>query len=326
MLIGQGADSSSIAKAVDLLASGELVSFPTETVYGLGADATNLDALKRLYAAKGRPNDHPVIVHIWSFDQIDEWAKDVPSILEPLAESLWPGPLTVVLRRKPGVLDQVTGGQDTVALRMPSHPVALALLKAFGKGLAAPSANRFGRLSPTRAEDVGREFEAEVSMVLDGGPCSVGIESTILDLSGHSPRILRPGMILPEKIEEIVRMSVPGNLTSQSVDVRVPGGLPAHYAPSTPLLLLPVEKMHDAVANLISGGKKVSVLSFQAPPQSPHVVWLRAQSDAPAYARELYGNLRRADAAETDYIVVEQPPEGAAWAGVNDRLQRASSK
>ncbi|HEY9719028.1 MAG TPA: L-threonylcarbamoyladenylate synthase, partial [Trichormus sp.] len=240
-------DADLIMRAAALLRRAELVAFPTETVYGLGADASSPEALSKLYATKGRPADHPVIVHLFSFLQVKEWAADVPDFLEPLAQRFWPGPLTVVLRRSSHVLDQVTGGQETVALRVPAHPIALALLREFGGGLAAPSANRFGRISPTKAEDVTRDLGDAVSLVLDGGPCQVGIESTILDLSGDGiARILRPGMILSADIEAVT--GVPVELkTSQTAQaqtqIRVPGALPSHYAPQTPLILLPPSQL-----------------------------------------------------------------------------------
>ncbi|MBS2001864.1 MAG: threonylcarbamoyl-AMP synthase, partial [Cyanobacteria bacterium SZAS LIN-5] len=188
-------DMTIIEHAVRLLQSGELVAFPTETVYGLGADASNPAAVARLYAAKGRPTNHPVIVHLADSNQLSKWASSVPFAAIQLAEKFWPGPLTLILPKADHVLDEITGGQKSVGLRVPAHPLALELLKAFGGGIIAPSANKFGRLSPTRAEDVRAEFKDEVSLVLDGGPCAVGIESTIVDLSREQPMILRPGMI-----------------------------------------------------------------------------------------------------------------------------------
>jgi L-threonylcarbamoyladenylate synthase len=184
-----------IERAVALLRAGELVAFPTETVYGLGADAANPAAVAKIFAAKGRPQDHPLIVHLDGAAQLDAWARDIPAYAFELAEAFWPGPLTLILKRQPGVPDAVTGGQDTVGLRVPGHPLALELLRAFGGGLAAPSANRFGRISPTTARHVREELGEAVAMVLDGGPCQVGIESTILDCTGGAPRILRPGMV-----------------------------------------------------------------------------------------------------------------------------------
>jgi len=325
-------DRELIVRAAAYLRDGELVAFPTETVYGLGADASNPDALRQLYAAKGRPSDHPVIVHLADYEQVHQWAQDVPRFLENLAKQFWPGPLTVVLRRAPHVLDLVTGGQDTVALRIPSHPIALSLLREFGRGLAAPSANRFGRLSPTRADDVRRDLGDLVSMVLDGGPCEVGIESTIVDLSsGGSATILRPGMILGAEIERIAGMPVqfkefPGPPKSDSI--RVPGALPSHYAPLTPMMLLPSSRLIAGIHELLSRpSQRLAVLAFQ--PNSfnqPGVAWNQAPLAAGDYARQLYFYLRRLDALEADWIIVEEPPVEAAWSGIADRLHRAATK
>uniref|UniRef100_UPI002FDD1BFD L-threonylcarbamoyladenylate synthase n=1 Tax=Pelomicrobium sp. TaxID=2815319 RepID=UPI002FDD1BFD len=201
-----------IAKAVDILRAGGLVAFPTETVYGLGADARNPEAVGKIFAAKGRPQHHPVIVHLAEAAQLEAWAVDIPDGARRLAERFWPGPLTLILRRGPGVPDAVTGGQDTVGLRVPAHPVAQALLQAFGGGIAAPSANRFGRLSPTTAQHVEAELDGAVDLILDGGACPVGIESTIVDCAGERPTLLRPGHIGREVLEEAlgVRVEAPG--------------------------------------------------------------------------------------------------------------------
>jgi L-threonylcarbamoyladenylate synthase len=328
-------DADLIVRAAALLRQAELVAFPTETVYGLGADASNLKALSKLYATKGRPADHPVIVHLFNFDQVNEWAIDVPDFLEPLAQRFWPGPLTVVLRRSARVLDQVTGGQDTVALRVPAHPIALALLREFGGGLAAPSANRFGRISPTRAEDVTRDLGEAVSLVLDGGACQVGIESTILDLSvGGTARILRPGMILGADIEAVIAGAAEfktGKLSASEpaqskTPIRVPGALPSHYAPQTPLILLPPSQLIAGIEKLAKQpSKRLAVLAFQ--PNSSNLVqvtWHQAANEPTAYARELYSRLRGLDELKSDWIVVEQPPDDPQWSGVIDRLRRAA--
>jgi L-threonylcarbamoyladenylate synthase len=323
-------DADLIVRAAALLRQAELVAFPTETVYGLGADASSPEALSKLYVAKGRPADHPVIVHLFNFEQVQEWAIDIPDFLEPLAQRFWPGPLTVVLRRSARVLDQVTGGQDTVALRVPAHPIALALLREFAGGLAAPSANRFGRISPTRAEDVTRDLGEAVSLVLDGGACQVGIESTILDLSGGgTARILRPGMILGTDIEAVIGVEVEFKTSEPARDktqIRVPGALPSHYAPQTPLILLPPSHLMAGIENLLKQrSKQLAVLAFQ--PNSSNfaqLTWHQAASQPTTYARELYWHLRRLDALKTELIVVEQPPDEAQWSGVIDRLRRAA--
>ena len=354
LMQAKSVDLQSIQKAVDLLNQGQLVAFPTETVYGLGADASSDQSLKRLYEAKGRPSDHPVIVHVGSLAQVADWAVNLPDCLGALANAFWPGPLTVVLQRAPHVLNQVTGGQNTVAVRIPAHPVALDLLRAFAGGLAAPSANRFGRLSPTTAQDVERELGGEVALVLDGGPCYVGIESTILDLSDESkPRILRPGMLLRSQIEAVLGKNVLDPKTALLADgasPRVPGALPAHYAPRTPLILvhprqlaepleLPVEALkttkteqnlaHHLAADHthVPSGKSVCILSFQQKPETSDwriSDWRQAPSDAEHYARDLYSALRYFDSLGADLILVEEPPNEPNWSGVRDRLGRAS--
>lgn len=311
-----------IREASAALRTGLLVALPTETVYGLGADARNDAALKRLYEAKGRPTQHPVIVHLANADQIDEWAVDVPEAARRLAAQLWPGPLTMILRKAGFVSLSVTGGQDTVGLRIPSHPVARKLLLEFGGGVAAPSANKFGRISPTTADDVAHDFEEEVEIVLDGGTCEVGIESTIVDLTGDQLRILRPGMILPEQIEAIAgkvqRAPAPGSTT------RAPGMLKSHYAPRTPTELVTSEKFSARLRELQSSGRKVCALTFQA--QVGECAGLVVASvDPRRYAHELYGSLRKLDRLGADVILVESVPEDDAWSGVADRLKRAAA-
>lgn len=325
-----------IAKAVEFLRAGQLVAFPTETVYGLGADASSAEALRRLYQAKGRPTDHPVIVHLHHAEQVHDWAQDVPEVLDALSAKFWPGPLTVVLKRKPHVLNQVTGGQDTVAVRLPNHPVARQLLQAFDGGLAAPSANKFGRLSPTLAVDVRNEFKSEVAMVLDGGSCEVGIESTIIDLSGGTPKILRPGMITALDIESVLGVPLfAREAASRNVDetdeVRVPGSLPSHYAPETKLALCASGSMEPIVSAYLEQNKTVALFHH-----TPHTISGEkygaklhsslAPSTAAAYAHVLYHALRELDAIGANLILVEEPPSGAEWAGVWDRLRRAAAE
>lgn len=314
----------SIDEAVELLKRGELVAFPTETVYGLGADAGNPESIKKLYAAKGRPSNHPVIVHLAHADQLSQWASRVPDAAIKLAEKFWPGPLTMILPKADHVRGEITGGQSSVGLRIPSHPLALSLLRSFGGGVIAPSANKFGRLSPTRAEDVRTEFQNEVALVLDGGPCTVGIESTIIDLSKDAPMILRPGMIDSTDLEAVIGpVSLSHQAAAQQELTRVPGDLPSHYAPSTPLRLVTAEELkvlvasHDALRNK-------AVLSFVAAPAGAN--WVVAADDPHSFARDLYFNLRQLDKLNLTEIVVETPPQGAIWSGVRDRLNRAASK
>ena len=303
-----------IEKAVDELAQGRLVAFPTETVYGLGADASSPTALNLLYQTKGRPRNHPVIVHLGSPQWIGKWAK-TNDWAEALMDAFWPGPLTLILKRVEGVSDQLTGGQDSVGVRMPSHPLALELLNSFGGGLAAPSANRFGRISPTTAEHVEQEFEGRVA-VLDGGACPVGVESTIVDVSGEEPVLLRPGDITPSQISKVLGrpIAVGGGA------VRAPGTLDSHYAPVTPAFLVPSEQLEQVLAR--TGGERVGLLSAESP--SAEVFWLQAQAEPRGYARDLYSNLRLLDGAGLQEILIEVPPEGEAWTAVSDRLARAT--
>ncbi len=338
-------NTSLIDLAVEALRRGELVAFPTETVYGLGADASSVEALKRLYQVKGRPAEHPVIVHIRSAEQLADWVEDVPESACKLAEAFWPGPLTMVLRRSRVVLDQVTGGQETVAIRIPGHPLALALLESFGGGIAAPSANRFGKLSPTTADAVAEELGPDVAMVLDGGPCKVGIESTIVNLSGDVPEILRPGMILADQIEKVLgtplryhgtgavaqttEASQQSDASRKVVDARTPrapGGLLKHYAPRTPMRLVSASKLDDAVKRLNAEGKRLAVVSFGLHPQKwPNVVWVSAPTGSVDYAHDLYGTLRHLDSQRCDLILVERVPESQEWTPIRDRLERAST-
>ena len=312
-----------LERAVAVLRGGGLVAFPTETVYGLGADASNPAAVRRIFEAKGRPATHPVIVHLADAVQLANWAREVPEAARKLARKFWPGPLTVILKRARGVIDVVTGGQDTVALRVPSHPVALQLLAQFGGGIAAPSANRHGRVSATTAEHVRREFGAAVECVLDGGPSQVGIESTIVDLSGGRPALLRPGWITAAEIEQALGMPLHAPVENAP---RAPGTLAAHYAPQTPLKLVERDLLPELAATLVRQGKGVAVLALsEARPLLPGLQWIAAPREAAGYAHALYANLRTLDSARCDAILVEQPPRDAAWAAINDRLTRAAA-
>lgn len=316
-----------IQRAVQLLRQGELVALPTETVYGLGADALNPDAVAKIFAAKGRPSDHPLIVHLADASQIMTWAREVPKDAIALARAFWPGPLTLILKRDESVPDLVTGGQDTVGLRVPNHPVALELLRAFGSGVAAPSANRFGRISPTTAAHVRQELGERVALILDGGACAVGLESTIVDLSRGVPVILRPGAIGADDIARVLgrrprlRSEVEaGNAAEQGATPRVSGALAAHYAPRTPLELVAT----DALAAQARPGD--AVLARCAAPASlaEGVAWAQAPADPAGYGHDLYARLRSLDASGAARILVEAPPASPAWAAVADRLGRAA--
>ena len=307
--------------AVTILRHGGLVAFPTETVYGLGADAANPAAVARIFTAKGRPPNHPVIVHIGGVEQLSRWAMDIPPAAYLLAKQFWPGPLTLILKRHPQVSDVVTGGQDSIGLRVPGHPMALALLAAFGGGIAAPSANRFGRISPTTAAHVRAELGESVDCVLDGGPCQVGIESTILDLSQTHPRLLRPGAISAAALEQALGAVL---VAADGDAPRVPGMLAAHYAPHTPLRLISSEELSAAVRAHLKQGERIAVLAYSEVSPSAPCVWQQMPSDPAAYARALYAQLRSLDALQVDYILIEALPEEAAWQAVGDRLQRAA--
>ncbi|MEW6513007.1 MAG: L-threonylcarbamoyladenylate synthase [Pseudomonadota bacterium] len=313
--------TSEIERAVALLKQGELVAFPTETVYGLGADARNPQAVAKIFAAKGRPADHPLIVHIPDVSHLDRWARDISPAARAVAEKFWPGPLTLILKRHPDVPDCVTGGQDTVGLRVPNHPIALELLHAFNGGIAAPSANKFGRISPTTAQHVRDDLGDAVSLVLDGGPCQVGIESTIVDMSGERTTVLRPGMLAGFDIGLLL-----GRMPAEAVNtnsVKTPGSHLAHYAPRTPLLLTPEDTVPIALRTALGKQEHVAILAPYPPPiEHPLIIyWHIASTDADTYARELYATLRALDAAGADLIIVQRPP----WPAVIDRLMRASA-
>lgn len=333
-------DMRDIDRAVALLRAGELVAFPTETVYGLGADAANPAAVAKIFAAKGRPADHPVIVHLPGAGHLERWARDIPMAAWELAEAFWPGPLTLILKRAAGVPDAVTGGQDTIGVRVPAHPLALDLLRAYAEaggganglcGVAAPSANRFGRISPTTAAHVQAELGDAVRLVLDGGPCQLGIESTILDLSGDAhdaalpPRLLRPGHITPEQIEMVLgRLPMHAVAEKHDKQPRVSGSLEAHYAPQTPMRFIAAERLLDDIATLRQRGQRCAALTHSQPPQAamPHA-WRMLPADPAGYAHGLYAALRELDQVAADLIVVEDIPADPAWFAVADRLRRA---
>jgi L-threonylcarbamoyladenylate synthase len=306
-----------VRRAAEILKRGGLVAFPTETVYGLGADASSAEAMARLYAAKRRPPDHPVIVHFADAETAFTWAREVPQGARKLAAKFWPGPLTLILKKSAKAGDFVTGGQDTVGLRVPAHPVAQELLRAFGGGIAAPSANRFGRVSPTSAAHVREDLGADVELVLDGGRSEVGIESTIVDLSSGEPVLLRPGRISAAELEVVLGSPV---LVKQIDSPRHSGGLERHYAPRTPARLVQTHELDQEIARLKD---KVAVLAFSRPDERVDY-WLRMPREPQAYAQKLYAALRELDSARCEMILIEAPPEAPEWAGVRDRLERAT--
>ncbi len=368
------ADAPLIAQAAALLASGGLIGLPTETVYGLAADASNLQAVARIFAAKGRPADHPVIVHLAHAGQIREWAIDIPAAAWTLATAFWPGPLTLILKRAPHVHDAITGGQNTVGLRVPSHPLAHAVLDAFAQlrkqadaatpaGIAAPSANQFGHVSPTTAQHVRDEFGDTLDLVLDGGACELGIESTIVDLSTGAARILRPGSITAEAVTAALGATLAASSAQQPhpepvlaresdakagppaaarpaapsaavpaadaaaapatphIAPRVSGSLDAHYAPRTRLLIVEGAVLTSTLA--AHAGQAIAVLSFSLAPMPGALHW-RASREPRVYAHNLYAHLRAMDTSGSDVLMVEAPPKGVEWDGINDRLRRAA--
>jgi L-threonylcarbamoyladenylate synthase len=321
---GPMATDADIARAADALRRGGLVAFPTETVYGLGADADDPAALARLYAVKGRPGGHPVIVHVGAPAQLAEWAADVPVAARRLADALWPGPLALVVRRAARVLDGVTGGGDTVGVRVPDQPVALALLRAFGGGIAAPSANRFGHVSPTTAADVRADLGDDVDVVLDDGACTVGVESTIVDSTGDELVILRPGGVTRERIEQV--SGVPVSLRADGL-VRGPGTLKSHYAPEAMVLLVDREELARRAHDVLTAGQRVAVLATGPLSNLPaDVIVLDAPEDVDEYARVLYARLREADRRGVDVLLAVPPPDAGLGVAVGDRLRRAAGR
>jgi L-threonylcarbamoyladenylate synthase len=315
-----------VADAVAVLRAGGLVAFPTETVYGLGADATNAEAVRRIFSAKGRPPDHPLIVHIASADDLDGYAAEVSDAARALALACWPGPLTLVVRLRPGVIaNEVTGDRATVALRVPAHPVAHALLTEFGGGVAAPSANRFGRVSPTTAAHVRDDMGADVGLVLDGGPTTIGLESTIVDCSTASgrPAILRLGAIDAATVDALVGQPV-DRLTAG--EVAAPGTLERHYSPRARVVLVEPGAVAALATGSLARGERVGLLAIAPPPGLPAGLdVLGSPADAPDYARVLYARLREADERDLDVLLAVAPPADGIGAAVTDRLTRAAA-
>ena len=316
------AASPEILRAVEVLRAGGLIGLPTETVYGLGADASNDLAVRRIFAVKGRPSTHPLIVHVGSVKRAREWALGgLTDAGEKLAAAFWPGPLTLIVKRSARASDAVTGGQDTVGLRVPQHPLALALLELFGGGVAAPSANRFGRVSPTTAAHVQHELGDEVDLILDGGPSDVGVESTIVDVTHDPPRLLRPGGLAREAIEAV--LGRPLILATHATDVRAPGMLESHYAPRAGLWLVSAEEVFAEAQRRRDAGARVVVLVPATVSLPEGVARLSVPPDDAGFARVLYAHLRAADALG-DLILAVPPAESGLGLAVRDRLQRAS--
>ena len=338
------ASEQSIADAADALSQGRLVALPTETVYGLGADGLSARAVARIFAAKGRPSDHPLILHVGSVAEAKKLAAHWPPSADRLADAFWPGPMTLILKRAECVPDAVTGGQDTVGIRVPSHPVALALLKAFatvGSGvIAAPSANRFGGVSPTRASDVSHGlggFLEPGDMILDGGSCEVGVESTIVDLSGESPRILRPGGLSREDIERTLQSvesaAVRPSGSAQVAVPRVSGSLESHYAPRAPVHLVTPDQILSVANEMLAQhpGMRIALMpfagqGFDVSGHDPRLTISRMPDAPQAYAQNLYAAMNDLDRLGLDAILIARPPQTAAWEAVLDRLRRAATR
>jgi L-threonylcarbamoyladenylate synthase len=340
--------SAVINEAVQTLRDGGLVAFPTETVYGLGADAKNPEAIQKIFTAKGRPSNHPLILHLAAPDKFDSpqvdwvpiiasWARDISEDALKLMNAFWPGPLTLVFKKDKTVLNELTGGLDTVAIRAPAHPITQEVLRKFKGGVVAPSANRFGKVSPTSAADVRSEFEGMLDlMILDGGDCEVGIESTIIDMSsGNKPRLLRPGIITPKEIfaKTGVRVLQAGEMSGAEHAENIPrvsGSLRAHYAPATPLRLYAPGRVLDALSEYPDTKSRVAVAVWDSESSlgedghpSVHFEEVEIPSDSNAFASCLYRSLRDLDQQEWDLILFPEPPAGEEWDGVRDRLQRA---
>jgi L-threonylcarbamoyladenylate synthase len=324
-----------LEQAAQQLEQGRLVAFPTETVYGLGADAENPQAVAAIYAAKGRPSNHPVIVHLAPEADLSHWVQDVPAAAQQLIDAFWPGPLTLILKRAAHIPDAVSGGQDTIGVRCPSHPVAQALLRQFkgGQGgVAAPSANKFGHVSPTTAQHVCNEFPDEcasgmIASVLDGGQSDVGIESTIVDMSRletHGPVLLRPGHISAQDIQAVLGQA------PQAADQKAPrasGTLESHYAPATPVVLVASEQLASVLEQLSLKHKKATLICAQTQVLAHHVCLIGVKNlglNSVAYAHDIYASLRELDQLNSDVILIEALPQEASWQGVNDRLNRAA--
>jgi len=313
--------------AIKCLQNGELVAFPSETVYGLAADASNDLAIAKVFQVKGRPSDHPLILHISSVEQLGLWAVDIPESAWLLARHFWPGPLTLILKKRPEVSKLITGGQDTIAIRIPNHPLTLDLLIQLGSAVVGPSANKYGRVSPTTAEHVAADLGSEVAAILDGGPCSIGIESTIVQLASAKPMIMRQGAITAQQLSAVLGCDLQLRPELNNT-VRTSGSDESHYAPLTPVYLVASDKLINQSSRFATQQQQISVLSFIAKPLnlSSAVYWQQIPKDPLIYAHDLYANLRAHDQLGNTAIIIEQVPNDSQWLAIMDRLIRASSK
>ena len=306
-------------QAAALLKNGQVVALPTETVYGLAADAKNEDAIKKIFLAKGRPSDHPLIVHIDSLDMLNEWAQEVSLQAKKLAEHFWPGPLTMVFKKRESVSNLITGGLDTVAIRMPNHPVILDVITKLGNAVVAPSANAHKKTSPTKPEHVLKTLDGKIAGIVDGGVCSIGIESTIIDMTKENPVILRPGSITAKALELVLKTKVQVPFDHNE---KVSGNMKIHYQPEKPLFLLSLEQ----IENLLHTESNVAVMHYSDLNKQESCLYYKMSSKRHDYAKDLYATLHAIDATAVEKIFVETPPVLNEWSDVNDRLLKASKK
>jgi L-threonylcarbamoyladenylate synthase len=305
--------------AIDLLKSGETVALPTETVYGLAADANNDTAIEKIFLAKGRPSDHPLIVHIEGVEKVCDWAEYIPSEVYVLAKHFWPGPLTMILQKKKGVSDLITGGLDSIGIRVPNHPIIRAIIKKLGYALVAPSANAHKKISPTQLSHVLKDLDGKIAAIVDGGSCTIGIESTIIDLRNETPTILRPGSITCEMIEQVLQKKIHIPYSHRE---KVAGNMEVHYQPEKPLFLLSL----DNINQLSKGEGDLAIMHYSGLDKKDCAIYYHMSSNKSEYAKKLYSVLNAIDKTGARKILVEIPPNHDEWADVHDRLIKASSK
>lgn len=308
-----------LKEAVDFLKKGEIVAIPTETVYGLAADATNDEALRKIFTAKGRPSDHPLIVHIDSVDKVHQWAEFVSEDAKKLAKQFWPGPLTMIFRKRKTVSTFITGGLDTVAVRVPNHPVALEIIKKLGNGIAAPSANSHKKTSPTKSAHVLSTLDGKIAAVIDGGSCSIGIESTIIDMTKKIPVILRPGVITTSMIETVLNMKIDQPMSHNE---KVSGNMHIHYQPKKPLFILSKKEIDQQIQK----EQHIAIIHQSTMPPHQNAEFYPMPTKKADYAKKIYEIMHHIDQTNVDKIWVETPPSSNEWADINDRLLKASSK
>ncbi len=308
-----------IDEAVTLLQNGEVVAVPTETVYGLAADAKNIEAINKIFISKGRPSEHPLIVHVDTLARVSDWAEQIPENAKKLAASFWPGPLTMIFTKKNEVSSLITGGLPTVAVRIPNHMIALEIIKKLGNGIVAPSANAHKKTSPTKPEHVLKTLEGKIAAIVDGGTCSVGIESTIIDMSKEIPIILRPGAITKEMIEKVLGITIQSPLKHNE---KVSGNMEFHYQPEKPLYLMTREQ----IEKLLPTEDAVAIMHYSSLPQNKNVTYYTMPTDKTVYAQALYTTLHSIDNTDVKKIIVEKPPFLSEWSDINDRLIKAASK